>query len=37
MIVVSTKDATLVVPKDEVPEVKKLVKSLDGTKWEDIL
>jgi len=37
MIVVATKDATLVVHKDNVPEVKKLVKSLEGTKFEDIL
>ena len=37
MIVVKTKDTTLVVHKDKVPEVKKMVKSLEGTQWEGIL
>ena len=37
MIVVQTKDATLVVHKDNVPEVKKMVESLEDTEWQNIL
>ncbi|MFC1721461.1 mannose-1-phosphate guanylyltransferase [Patescibacteria group bacterium] len=37
VIVVETKDAVLVVHKDHVPEVKKMVKSLKNTKWKKVL
>lgn len=37
LIVVETKDATLVVHKDRVPEVKKMVESLEHTKWSHLL
>ncbi len=36
MIVVETQDAVLVVHKDNVPEVKKLVSSLKNTKWDKL-
>lgn len=35
MIVVNTEDAILVVHKDHVPLVKKMVNGLEGTEWEN--
>jgi mannose-1-phosphate guanylyltransferase len=37
MIVVAVGDAILVVHKDHVPEVKKMVESLEGTEWSHLL
>ncbi len=37
IIVVETKDALLVVHKDRVPEVKKMVESLEHTSWSHLL